>query len=222
MTRHLILGALVFSSLTLAQPRPNRIEKAKDKQDLRQDRRQLTNDRMDAARAAQMLRDYDAAVVGNDAVKLGAIDVAFNAHLAGEIAESQVESAQARQEVREDKREVGGDSREIRRDVVIGKGVAVTEDDARDRKRDKANLADDRKDAARERLSRERLLAIQAQLGGLAGRFDPPSVAQKRQLYAEVVANAVSEIHRDKQETREDKRELREDKRERREDRRQR
>jgi hypothetical protein len=91
-----------------------------------------------------------------------------------------------------------------------------------DKHRDRANLADARADAARERLSRERLVAIQTQLGGLAGRFDPPSVSQKRQLYAEVVGQAVGEIQRDKAERREDHRELREDRRETREDRRQR
>lgn len=96
----------------------------------------------------------------------------------------------------------------------------VVADDVHDKHRDRANLADDRADAARERLSRERLVAIQTQLGGLAGRFDPPSVSQKRQLIAEVVGQAVGELQRDKSERREDRRELREDRRETREDRR--
>jgi hypothetical protein len=222
MTRHLVLGALVFSTLTLAQPMRNRVEKAKDRQDLRQDNRQLGDDRLDAARAAQILRDYDQAAAGNDVPRLGGIDAAFNAHLSRELAESQVESAQARQEVREGKREVAGDRRELRKDVVVGKGPGAVIDDMHDKHRDRVNLADDRRDVGRERLSRERLLVIQSQLGGLAGRFDPPSLSAKRQLYAEVVANAVGEVHRDQQEKREDTRELREDRRERREDRRQR
>ncbi|MFZ5439920.1 MAG: hypothetical protein ACOZQL_07910 [Myxococcota bacterium] len=220
MLRHVMMGALFFASVVSAQPLRNRVEKAKDRQDLRQDRRQLADDRLDAARAAQLLRDYDAAAAANDAARLGAIDQAFNAHLAREIAESKVESAQARQEVREDKRELASDRRELRQDVAVGRRPGVVADDARDKARDRANLADDRADAARERLSRERLLAIQAQLGGLAGRFDPPSVATRRQLYAEVVGQAVGELQRDKAERREDRRELREDRRETREDRR--
>lgn len=220
MVRFLSLAVMVVSSLAFAQAPRNRVERAKDRQDLRQDRRQLADDRMDAARARQMLVDYDAAAAANDAARLGSLDAAFNVHLQREIAESRVESAQARQEVREDKREIRGDRRELRQDVALNRRPGVVADDARDLGRDRANLADDRADAAKERLSRERLQAVQAQLGGLAGRFDAPSVSQKRALYAEVLAVAINEIGRDKQERREDKRELREDRRETREDRR--
>lgn len=220
MVRHVLMGAVLFASVVSAQPRPNRLEKAKDRQDLRQDRRQLADDRLDAVRAAQLLRDYDAAAIANDAARLAGLEQAINAHLARELAESKVESAQARQEVREDKRELAGDRRELRQDVALGRRPGVVADDVHDKNRDRANLADDRADAARERLSRERLVAIQTQLGGLAGRFDPPSVSQKRQLIAEVVGQAVGELQRDKSERREDRRELREDRRETREDRR--
>jgi hypothetical protein len=211
---------VVSSSLALAQPMRNRVEKAKDRQDLRQDNRQIANDRFDAARAAAMLRDYDAAAAVNDAVRLGALDVQFNNHLAREIAESQVESAQKQQEVREGKRELASDRRELRQDVKLGRRPGVVVDDVKDKNRDRANLADDKADAARERLSRERLQQIQGQLGGLAGRFDPPSISAKRSLYGEVLAFARAEVAGDKQEKREDKRELREDRKETREDRR--
>lgn len=220
MARFLSLAVVVISSLAVAQAPRNRLEKAKDRQDLRQDRRQLRDDRMDAARARQLLGDYDAAAAANDARRLGALDAAFNLHLAREIAESRVESAQARQEVREDKREVRSERRELRQDVALNRRPGVVADDARDLARDRGNLADDRADAAKERLSRERLLAVQAQLGGLAGRFDAASVSQKRGLYAEVLAVAVNELARDQQERREDRRELREDRKETREDRR--
>ncbi|MBL8914958.1 MAG: hypothetical protein JNM17_29905 [Archangium sp.] len=209
----LALAVLVLtSSLSLAQPLRNRIEKAKDRQDLRQDNRQLANDRFDAARAMQMLRDYDAAAAVGDVVRLGGIDVAFNGHIAREIQESKVESAQARQEIREDKRELASDRREVRQ-------PGNTLDDVKDKNRDRINLADDKKDARQEFLSRERLQSIQGQLAGLAGRFDAPSVAQKRALYAEVAGAALKELSTDKQERREDRRELREDKKETKEDR---
>lgn len=220
MLRHLVVGVLVVSAVSAAQPKRNRVEKARDRQDLRQDNRQLTDDRLDAARAAALLRDYDAAASRNDAGRLAGLDQAFNKHLVREIAESRVESAQAQQEVREDKRELRGDRRELNQDVALRRRPGVVADDVHDKNRDRVNLADDRVDAAKERISRQRLLAIEQQLGPLAGRFDPPSVAQKRQLYAEVVGNAVNELGRDQAEKREDKRELREDRKETREDRR--
>lgn len=220
MVRHVVMAALVFSSVASAQAFRNKVEKAKDRQDLRQDRRQQADDRLDAMRAAKLLSDYDAAAAANDAVRLGALDVAFNRHLTREIAESKVESAQARQEVREDKRELGSDKRELKQDLALGRRPGVVVDDVKDGRRDRANLADDRADAVKERLSRERLLAVQTALGPLAGRFEPGSVAQKRGLYAEVLGVALNELQRDRQEKGEDRRELREDRKETREDRR--
>lgn len=222
MVRHLMMAALLLGSVACAQNLTNRVERAKDRQDLRQDRRQLADDRLDAARARQLLADYDSAAAVKDVTRLANLDAAFNQHLERELAESRVESAQARQELREDKRELRGDKRELRQDLAQGRRPGVVADDARDKRRDQVNLADDRADAARERLSRARLVEIQGQLGGLAGRFDVGAVAQKRALYGEVLAVAINEIARDKQERREDGRELREDRAETREDRRQR
>ncbi len=217
MTRYLMLTALLAGSFACAQ---NRNERARDRQDLRQDRRQLTDDRLDAARAAALLRDYDSAAAVNDGVRLGALDAAFNQHLSREIAESRVETVQARQEVREDQRELRSDKKELRRDLAFNRRPGVVRDDARDTNRDQRNLADDRADAVKETLSRARLIDIQGQLGSLAGRFDGPAIAHKRGLYAEVLSAAFVEVARDQQERREDRRELREDRGERREDRR--
>jgi hypothetical protein len=214
MTNRILVALFVVSSsMACAQPLRNRVERARDRQDLRQDNRQLANDRLDAARAAELLRQYDAAMAAGDVARLGGLDLQFNGYVAQELNESRVESAQARQELREDKRELGSDRRELRRP---GNGV----DDVRDRNRDRVNLADDRRDATREFLSRERLQVIQGQLGALAGRFDVPAVQQKRALYAEVVGAAMQELNTDTAERREDRRELREDRKETREDRR--
>ena len=220
MTRYLMMAALLSGSFACAQSLQNKNERARDRQDLRQDRRQLTDDRFDAARAAALLRDYDAAAAMNDVTRLGGLDTAFNQHLARELAESKVESAQARQEIREDKRELRSDKRELRRDLALNRRPGVVMDDARNQNRDQRNLADDRADAMKERLSRTRLIDIQGQLGGLAGRFDGAAIAQKRGLYAEVLSAAFNEVARDQQERSEDRRELREDRGERREDRR--
>lgn len=220
MIRHLVIATLFVSTMACAQSYGNRLERARDRQDLRQDRRQLKDDRRDAARTLGLLTDYDAAAAANDVNRLSALDAAFNQQLSQELAESQVESAQARQELREDRRELGSDRRELRQDVALNRRPGVTRDDVRDRRDDRRDLADDRRDAAKERLSRARLIEIQGQLSGLAGRFDPPSVSQKRALYGEFFGVAMNELHRDKQERREDRRELREDRKETREDRR--
>jgi len=222
MQKLMVLALVVVSQVASAQAVRNGVERVKDRQDLRQDRRQGADDRLDAARAQQLLGEYDQAIAANNPAKLTSVESRFSKHLAQEIAESRVESVQARQEVREDKREVRSDRREVGRDVASGKGPAVVADDLRDKTRDRVNTIDDRVDAAKERGSRERMVAIQSQTAALAGRFDPGSLQQKRALYAEVVGIAANEVHRDNQETREDHRELREDRRETREDRRQR
>ena len=218
MIRHLVMAALFVSTIACAQSSRNRIERSRDRQELRQDKRQLKDDRRDAARTLGMLSDYDAAAAANDVPRLGALDVAFNEQLNQELAESSRQSAQARQEVRGDRRELGGDRREVRQNV--GRRPGARRDDVRDQRDDRRDLADDRRDATQERLSQARLLEIQAQLAAFAGRFDPPSISQKRALYGEVLGLAFNELKRDKQERREDKRELREDRRETREDRR--
>ncbi len=220
--RNVLMVALMVSAVVSAQPLRNGVERTKDRQDLRQDRRQGTDDQIDAAKARTMLGEYDRAIASNDAAQLGAIDASFGHYLAREIEESRVESAQAKQEVREDKRELRSDRRELRTDVATGRRPAVVADDVHDKNKDRRNLADDRADAAKEGLSRQRLVAIQTEAAALNGRFDPTSVQRKRALYAEVVGVAVNEVKRDQQESRDDHRELREDRRERREDRRQR
>ncbi len=220
--RTVIVAALLFAQAASAQAVRNAVEKAHDRQELRQDARSTNDDRLDAARAKALLAQYDQAAALNQPAQMAALDDAFNRHISREIVESQVESAQDRQEVRRDKRELRSDRREVRRDLATGKRAGVVADDVHDKNKDRRNAADDRVDALKEHISRERLTAIQGQLAGLQGRFDGPSVQAKRALYAEVVAAAAVELHRDAQETREDKRELREDRKETREDRRQR
>lgn len=174
MTRQFLLAVFVVSSLSLAQGV-----------------QQYADDRFDAARAARLLADYDAAMARADVARLAVLDQSFDRHLARELAESRAESAQDRREVRQSRRE-------LRDDRTL---------------RDQANLADDRRDTANERLTRERLLAIQSQLAALAGRFDPPTVNTRRALYGEVLWFAQRENVQNVQEKKEDRRERREDRR---------
>jgi hypothetical protein len=218
MNRFALLTALVALSCA-AQPVRNTVERANDRKDLRQDRRQTADDKQDAARADAWLREYDAARASGDVGRIAAAEAAFTQYIASELAESARELGQAKQEVREDNREVRGDRRELGRDV--GRPVRAA-DDARDLRRDQVNRADDRGDVRKEAAARLRLQAIQAELAGLNGKLDPGSLAAKRARYAEVTALAKNELRRDVQEHSEDKRELREDRRETREDRRRR
>lgn len=219
--RIMVSGVVLLGSVALAQPVRNAAERANDHQDLRQDNRQMADDQWDLAKAQKLLADYDQAAVAGNTKRLGELDALALKRLDVEISESRVESAQARQEVREDNREVRSDRRELKKDFVKGKGPLVKADDVHDLNRDKGNRVDDVADAHKERISRERLQAIRAQLVGLSGRYDAQAVATKRTLYAEIVGVAANEVKRDAQEKVEDKRELREDRRETREDRRQ-
>lgn len=174
MTRQFLLAVFVVSSLSFAQGV-----------------RQYADDRFDAARAGQLLTDYDAAMSRSDVARIASLDQAFDRYLTREISESRVESAQ-------DRREVGQSKRELRDDRTV---------------RDQVNLADDRRDRANERVTRERLITIQTQLKSLAGRFDVPSVTTKRSLYGEVLWFAQRENAQNVQEKKEDRRERREDRR---------
>lgn len=217
-----IFGVLVVGAACVAwaQPVRNRVERANDRQDLRQDRRQLADDAKDLGDVAAYLAAFDLAVSKNDAVGIKAADAQFQAYLTREAVEANREVAQAQQEVREDRREVRSDRRELGQDLALRRRPGVVGDDARDLGRDKANLADDKGDAARERAARNRLFVIRAELGPLQGLVDAGANAKKRALYAEVVGLAKSDLRRTKVEQREDRRELREDRRETREDRR--
>lgn len=214
-----VLGLLVvgLSACATAQPVRNRVERANDRQDLRQDKRQLVNDAKDLGDVNALLAQYDLALSKNDAMGIKAVDAQFQNYLAKEAVEANREVAQAQQEVRQDKREVRGDRRELAGDLARGKRAG---DDARDLARDKVNTADDRSDAARERNARNRLFLIRGELAPLQGLVDPGATARKRALYAEVVTLAKSDLARTKIEQGEDRRELREDRRETREDRR--
>lgn len=213
------LGLLVvgLSACATAQPVRNRVERANDRQDLRQDKRQLVNDAKDLGDVNALLAQYDLALSRNDAMGIKAVDAQFQNYLAKEAVEANREVAQAQQEVRQDKREVRGDRRELGGDLARGKRAG---DDARDLARDKVNTVDDRSDAARERNARNRLFLIRGELAPLQGLVDPGATARKRALYAEVVTLAKSDLARTKVEQGEDRRELREDRRETREDRR--
>lgn len=137
---------------------------------------------------------------------------------------NRIERGRDRQELGQDKRQLKDDRRDAARTLgMLGDydAAAAANDVPRLGALDVAfneqlnqELAESSRDAAKERLSKARLLELQAQLAAFAGRFDPPTISRKRALYGEVLGLAFNELKRDKRELREDRRETREDRRE--------
>lgn len=192
MTSRLVLLSWCVAGVSFAQVR-RAGETVRDVRALNVDRREMRDDVRDANRWAAVSARFDAARAANDVPALSAVDVELRALLAQELREGRVELARDGAEVRQD-------NRELRRDRAVG---PVARDDRRDRR-------DDVRDAKVEARAGQRLAAIDAQLAGLAGRFDPPSLQQRRALLDEVMALSRQELRRDTREQREDRRELRE------------
>ena len=192
MTSRLVLLSLCMAGLSFAQVR-RAGETARDVRALNVDRQEKRDDARDANRWLAVSNRFDAARAANNFALLGALDSEIRALLAQELREGQAELARDRAEVRQD-------NRELRRDRVVG---PVARDDRRDRR-------DDVRDVKVEANSRQRIAAIDAQFAGLAGRFDPMSLQQRRALLNEVMALSRQELRQDNREQHEDRRELRE------------
>lgn len=219
MTRFLTAVVSIVPLLAQAQVMRDRLEKAKDRQELRQDARERRDDRHDAMKLETLLAQIDSARQRNDVAALARIDEELRALVQTEIAESKVELARDRAEVRADNRELRSDRREIRRDVRAKRPLALA-NDVHDKRDDRRDRRDDVRDARVEEASLARTQAIAAELSGLYGKQDAPSLDRKRTLVLELVSLGRAQRVQNVRERAEDKRELREDRRELREDRR--
>lgn len=180
------VALFLVASVGWAQSVRNALDRAEDRKELRQDQRQLDDDRLDLAQARKLLADYDLAIAVNNPNALNVLESDLSRHLAREIIEAQREGALAYKEMRRDK---------LKKDARPGAAV------------------DDRRDVRKQRLSLARLVTIQSKIAPLAHRYDLAATRQKRALYAEVVGVEINELRKDVKETREDRRELREDRR---------
>jgi hypothetical protein len=214
----LLVAVTLVSQGALAQVVRDRAERTQDKRELRQDHREQRDDRRDRNKLLALLVRYDAARAKNDYQALTAMDTELRDLVGAEIRESRREWLRDSAEVARDRGEVGSDRRELGRDRARGAGPGVRADDRRDRRDDKADLRDDVRDRRAEGRNLVRLDGIEKELGGLWGRVDNPSLEQKRNLVAELLAMSTGELAGDRAEKREDHRELREDRRETRED----
>lgn len=198
----------------------NRVERAQDRKELRQDARQRLDDRMDVAKLEKALADFDQARAANQAAAMAGVDSHVMTLARQERAESGVEVAQKAAEVRRDGAEVRSDRREVVRDVRTGHTGGQLADDARDLRDDRRDRRDDRRDLGHELGAAGRRGDIAVEYKTLSGRMDAPSLDRRRALLVELIGIARAELAGDRQETREDRRERREDRRETREDRR--
>ncbi len=213
MKRSLIVSALVFglSGSAIAKP-PTPRERADNRQDVREDHRELGNDRWDAHRLEKLLQDYRAALSKAPPAVIKNLDDRFQAELAIELRESRIEVGEKQQEVNEARREKNEERREVVKDVVKGKPVKTVRD-AKDLADDKRDLADDRRDRGIEVANLEAKRSIRNRFQPLASRTDVASMNQKIGLIEEALGLAQREVNKDVREIREDRREKREDRR---------
>jgi hypothetical protein len=203
-----------------AQERVNTTERLRDRQDLRQDRRQIADDRRDLELLKQWALELDAAQKSGDEKAVAGLDAELGAFLQAELGESNVEVAQAQQEVREDRRELRSDRREIRDNQEDDATAWERADDRHDLRDDRRDRRDDRRDAAQQRADRAAKVEMAAELKALAGHYDAESLQARVVLVDRLRLLAQAEMGENREELREDRRELREDRRETREDRR--
>ena len=227
---HLAVLALVSLALPLAsgcasrsyaQERTNTTERLRDRQDLRQDRRQLVDDRGDLRLLTQWASELESAQKNGDNKAVASLDAELDAYLKSELAESKREVAQAQQEVREDRRELRSDRREIRDNREGEASAEERADDRHDLRDDRRDRRDDRRDAAQQRADRAAKVDMAEELKALVGRYDDEGLKARQILIDRLKLLAEAEMGENREELREDRRELREDRRETREDQRQ-
>lgn len=205
-----------------AQDRVNRVEMRQDSRQLPQDRHAMRDDARDLGQLQELNRQYREACSRADEGAIGRLEDRFLDWLGGEAQEGRKELRQAKREVRQSRKEVGSDRREVRENRREGASLAARRDDRRDLRDDRRDLRDDRRDLKAERREAGNLKSVRDSFVALAGRTDAPALERKQALLARAVELARAEGKRNSAERREDRREKGEDRRERREDRRQR
>jgi hypothetical protein len=221
------VASALFASLVLAgcaahrQSARNRVERAQDHRELRQDSREHVDDWRDVAALETVLADFDRARAPVNASALATVDARLRHLLRAELAEGSNEQARDRAEVRRDNQEIRSDRREVRHEVADGRPGAYA-DDKHDLRDDRRDRRDDVWDANAEARSQSERLRIARELTALEGRLALADLERKRVLIVDLIQLARQEVRQDARETREDRRETREDRRETREDRRQR
>lgn len=220
----LLAGLLLSSSFVSAQAIRNQVEKANDRNQIRNDQATIDRDRKEIRDFNQHRRQL------GDAVKSANQDAAHLHHHAliaameREIAQGQGKINSASREVKGSASEVRSDNREVRRDKNQGKPLQAM-DDRRDRRDDVRDLKDDVNDRNELIARNNRQKEILAVFKDIKVKGNPNAFAAikaKQSLLDEFETTMIRDMGENWEELSEDKTELREDRRETREDRRQR
>jgi hypothetical protein len=179
MTRIPLAAALLIAlpAAGSAQYAPAPVMPVPERHELRQDRRQLTDDRRDLAWFEELVSRYDAARARRSRRALAAVEHDVAWALERELREARREVGQARREARSDWRE-----------------------DRHERRDDRRDLRDDRRDA-------RQIEALRAEFSDLRGRMSPRALDRKRMVIVELTHVARAELREDRRELREDRRE---------------
>lgn len=205
-----VMMAMAGGSALAAPPDP--IERAKDRQAIREDIHEVRADQWDRARLEALLAEYAKARKARNGPAIGELDQRFMTEIRSEVVESKVEVVEKVQEVGQSAHERNGERHEVVKDVVTGHPVKAARD-AADLRDDRRDVRDDRRDLAAESAALARKKAIRDEFKARVGLLDAKSVLAKEALIKRAIAEAKLEVRADVQEKREDKRELREDRR---------
>lgn len=186
-----VLGFVALSSFSSAYAGPP--ERAGDRQEIREDRREVAGDVVDATRLRGCIADWHQARLSRANPAERAADACLESWLRREIAENRAEVADDRADLRESRVEA----------------IGVGPDDQRDKAGDKVDLARERADRARTRQIALALQDLHPQF--MNNTATPADYDRKAELLRELDGLAQREIARTQGERVEDRRELRED-----------
>ncbi|MEM0998545.1 MAG: hypothetical protein AAGN35_15915 [Bacteroidota bacterium] len=218
----LLLG--IFSPVN-AQAVRNNVERAQDRNQIRNDKEIITRDRAEI----NQFRGYrqgmkKASANGNLAIAQGQ-HAKLVAAMQREVEQGKAKIAQANRELGQSRAEVRSSNREINRNRRTNKGPVVRADDRADRRDDVRDRRDDRNDLKERQARHARQQEILAAYRSIRVNGNPNAIAAfqaKQNLLDEFEQTMIRDMGENWEELGEDRRELREDRRETREDRRQR
>ncbi|MFO0747014.1 MAG: hypothetical protein U1F43_15330 [Myxococcota bacterium] len=203
--------AMASGGSALAAP-PDPVERAGDRQALREDTRETVGDRWDKARLEALLAEYAKARRARKVPVITELDQRFMGEIRAEVAESRVETGEKAHELGQSAMERNGERHEVVKDVVLGHPVKAVRD-AHDLRDDRRDTRDDRRDLVAEEAALQRKKAIRDAFQAQLGHFDARAVLAKESLIKKAIAEAALEVRVDVREKAEDRRELREDRR---------
>ncbi len=236
-----IISCLILAAgTTSAQQAKNAWEKAEDRQQIRQDRVAIADDRADLDRLSSLIEKWDDYRSQGNTKKMRDVQRQIAKELRRDLAEAANQAALAKREVRQSTREIYSERDDLaERQRVEANALANQEKENAARanaqvQNERHDLRDDRRDRrddVRDMVKAEEILAakreVALELRNVQSKIDRGVINEdegyrrQEELYNSYLVLSRREITLGHRELREDHRELREDRRETREDRRQ-